>query len=96
VAYDGSNVAGVCGGTGAADPLAAAAVTTGLELLIPLSAIGNLGGDGTGGFTGNVSGINLDSFSGEQFFVVMPEPASVSLIALMGGGIFFTRRFFRV
>jgi hypothetical protein len=129
VAYDGSNVAGILGGTGAADPLAAAAVTTGLELLIPLSAIGNpsgeirvsamvnagnhdflsnqflggltppqsnLGGDGAGNFTGDVSGINLDSMTGDQFFVVIPEPASVSLIALVGGGIFFTRRFFRV
>lgn len=129
VAYDGSNVNGILGGTSAADQLAAAAVTTGLELLIPLSAIGNpsggirvsamvngsnhdflsnqilggltpsqgnLGGDGTGNYTGDLSQINLDSFSGDQFFTVIPEPASVSLIALVGGGIYFTRRFFRI
>lgn len=41
VAFDRSNVAGVVGGTGAADKVAAAAVTTGVELAIPLSALGN-------------------------------------------------------
>ena len=41
VAYDGSNVAGIGGGSGAADQVDAAAVTTGLELVIPLAAIGN-------------------------------------------------------
>lgn len=41
VAYDNSNAAGVLGGSAAADPIAAAAVTTGLEMAIPLSAIGN-------------------------------------------------------
>ncbi|MBC8109245.1 MAG: PEP-CTERM sorting domain-containing protein [Anaerolineae bacterium] len=37
---DNSNIAGVTGGTGAADPVAAAAVTTGTELGIELPAIG--------------------------------------------------------
>jgi hypothetical protein len=41
VAHDRSNTGGVTGGTGAADPVAAAAVTTGIELAIPLSALGN-------------------------------------------------------
>jgi len=41
VAFNNSNVAGVTLGTGAADQMAAAAVTTGLELAIPLAAIGN-------------------------------------------------------
>jgi hypothetical protein len=41
VAFDNSNVAGVSGGTAAADQAAAAAVTTGIELAIPLSALGN-------------------------------------------------------
>ena len=41
VAYDPSNVAGVTGGTQAADQAAAAAVTTGTELSIPLAALGN-------------------------------------------------------
>lgn len=40
VGYDGSNVAGVTGGTDAADQVAAAAVTTGLELSIALSDLG--------------------------------------------------------
>ena len=41
VAFDNSNVAGIAGGTGGANQAAALAVTTGLELAIPLSAIGN-------------------------------------------------------
>lgn len=41
VAFNNSNVAGVLGGTGAANAAAAQAVTTGIELAIPLAAIGN-------------------------------------------------------
>ncbi len=41
VAFDNSNAAGVTGGTGAANQAAAAAVLTGIELAIPLSALGN-------------------------------------------------------
>jgi len=41
VAYDNSNVAGVLGGTGAANAAAALAVTTGIEFSIALSDIGN-------------------------------------------------------
>ncbi len=41
VAYDNSNVAGVGGGTGAANQAAALAVTTGLELSIALSDLGS-------------------------------------------------------
>jgi hypothetical protein len=41
VAFDNSNAAGVLGGTGAANQAAAAAVMTGIELAIPLSALGN-------------------------------------------------------
>lgn len=41
VGYDNSNSAGVLGGTAAADANAANLVETGLELIIPLSAIGN-------------------------------------------------------
>ena len=44
VAYDNSNTAGVTGGTGAADQMAAAAATTGLELGIALSDLGYTGG----------------------------------------------------
>jgi hypothetical protein len=44
VGYDGSNVAGVTGGTAASDQTAAAAVTTGLELSIDLADVGYVGG----------------------------------------------------
>jgi hypothetical protein len=44
VAYNGSNTAGVTGGTAAADQTAAAAVTTGLELAIDLADLGYSGG----------------------------------------------------
>lgn len=103
IAYDDSNNAGISGGTGAADAAAALAVTTGLEVAIPLASIGaptgaiavmaqinngdanflsnqslgglpagtnNLGGDGAGNFTGDVSGVDYGAFAGDQFFVV--------------------------
>ena len=41
VAFDNSNTAGVLGGTGAADPLAAADATTGLEFAIDLADLGS-------------------------------------------------------
>ena len=41
IAFDNSNTGGVTGGTGAANAAAAAAVATGIELAIPLSAIGS-------------------------------------------------------
>jgi len=41
VAFNGSNTGGVTGGFAAADQMAAAAVTTGIELAIPMSALGN-------------------------------------------------------
>lgn len=114
VAFNNSNVAGILGGTGPADPTAALAVTTGIELAIPLSTIGNpvgafkistmingtnhdylsnqflgglpagtgnLGGDGAGGFTGSLSGVNLNQFAGNQYFIV-PEPATLGLMAM--------------
>lgn len=43
IGFNNSNTAGVTGGTAAADPTAAQAVTTGIELGIPLAAIGNPG-----------------------------------------------------
>ncbi len=40
---------------------------------------GNLGGDGAGGFTGTLSGVNLNNFAGNQYFEVnvVPEPATM-------------------
>jgi hypothetical protein len=127
-AYNNSNTGGVTGGTGAADPTAAAAVQTGLELVIPLSELGNpgagdtirisahvqgsnhdfmsnqslggfappqgnLGGDGNGNFIGHVAPINFNNFAGEQFFtIVVPEPASLSVLSLSGICLLARRR----
>jgi hypothetical protein len=52
---------------------------------------GNLGGDGTGGFIGNLSGVDLNNYAGNQFFVVkVPAPASAALLGL--GAIAGVRR----
>lgn len=123
IGYDNSNVAGISGGTGAADQTAALAVMTGLELSIALSDLGatgniqvmvgqnggghdywsnqflgglpapqgNLGGDESGGFTGE-GAINMNNFAGNQFFVV-PEPSTYALIGLgMSSLLAFRRR----
>jgi hypothetical protein len=114
VAYNNSNVAGVAGGTDAADQTAARAVSTGLELGISLADLmytggpirvmvgqnggghdfwsnqflaglpapqGNLGGDEMGTFTGEAA-IDMTHFAGNQYFTVVPEPASIVLASL--------------
>lgn len=48
---------------------------------------GNLGGNGSGGFTGNLAGINFNQYAGEQFFSVrvtdeVPEPSTLGLAGL--------------
>lgn len=51
---------------------------------------GNLGGDGNGGFTGSLSGINFNNFAGDQFFslrVPVPEPSTLALAGLGGCGV---------
>jgi hypothetical protein len=48
---------------------------------------GNLGGDGSGNFTGTAA-INFQNFSGNQYFTVpVPEPASVMLVGMMLVGL---------
>ena len=120
-AFNNSNTAGFAGGTGAANPADALAVTTGIEFSVALADLGNpaigdvikiaamynngdhnylsnqmlgglpagtgnLGGDGAGGFTGNLGGVDLRQFPGDQYFSirVVPEPASVALFGLAG------------
>ena len=107
VALDNSNLAGVLGGTAAANQAAALAVQTGLELSIDLAdlgyagsdvrvcvfvngsnhdyasnqflgplnpPIGNLGGDGNGGFNGSIGQLNLGNFAGDQYFSCSGRP----------------------
>jgi hypothetical protein len=65
------------------------------QILGPLPAgQGNLGGDGTGGFTGTLGGVNLNNFAGLQYFSVdvVPEPATMSLVGLALVGLVGTRR----
>lgn len=41
---------------------------------------GNLGGDGSGGFTGTLSGVDFNNYEGLQYFtIVVPEPAAITL-----------------
>ncbi len=72
VGYDNSNTAGVTGGTGAADPLAALAVDTGLELWIPLAAIGNPGIGDTILISAHVNGSNHDFLSNQSLGSFVP------------------------
>jgi hypothetical protein len=55
---------------------------------------GNLGGDGAGGFIGNLGGVNFNNFAGDQFFSirVVPEPTSVALLGLSVMGLACGRR----
>lgn len=50
---------------------------------------GNLGGDGAGGFTGSLSGVNFNQFAGNQYFVI-PAPGAAALLGL--GGLVALRR----
>ncbi|HEX3598742.1 MAG TPA: PEP-CTERM sorting domain-containing protein [Lacipirellulaceae bacterium] len=65
------------------------------QILGPLPAgQGNLGGDGAGGFTGSLGGVNLNNFAGLQYFSVsvVPEPATMSLVGLAIAGLLGARR----
>lgn len=65
------------------------------QVLGPLaSGQGNLGGDGNGGFTGTLGGVNFNNLSGLQYFTVtvVPEPATMSLVGLALVGLIGARR----
>ncbi|MEN0021363.1 MAG: hypothetical protein AAF747_10825 [Planctomycetota bacterium] len=49
----------------------------------------NLGGDGASGFTGNLGGVDLNQFAGDQFFTV-PTPGAAAVLGL--GGLAAARR----
>ncbi len=55
---------------------------------------GNLGGNGLGGFTGTLGGIDFNNFAGNQFITIaVPEPGSLAVLASFGGlGLVFRRR----
>jgi hypothetical protein len=72
LAFNNSNVAGVSGGSGAADLVAAATVTTGIELGIPLSALGNPNPADIK-ISAMINGSNHDYLS-NQFLGTMPAP----------------------
>lgn len=71
VAHDRSNTAGVTGGNEAANQAAAAAVTTGIELSIPLAAIGNPVGEFS--ISAMINGSNHDYLS-NQFLGGLTPP----------------------
>ena len=58
---------------------------------------GNLGGNGFGGFTGDLSGVNLDLRLGEQFVTVtvpaVPEPTTLLLIGIAMTGLAVAHHF---
>lgn len=73
VAFDNANVAGVAGGTLAADTAAALAVETGLEISIPLSALGNPAAGSTISIGAQINGSNHD-FLSNQFLGGLTAP----------------------
>ncbi len=75
VAHDRSNTAGVTGGSGAADPTAAQAVTTGIELAIPLSAIGSPAGAFS--ISAMINGSNHDYLSNQFLGGLTPPQGNV-------------------
>jgi hypothetical protein len=66
------------------------------QILGPLTPPqGNLGGDGGGGFTGTLSGVNFNQFAGAQYFEIriIPEPSTMVLggLALLAAAAFSRR-----
>lgn len=65
------------------------------QILGPLpQGQGNLGGDGGGGFTGTLSGVDFNQFAGAQYFsvTVVPEPSTLMLCVAAVAAIAAGRR----
>jgi hypothetical protein len=73
VAFNNSNTAGVIGGSAAANQAAAQAVQTGIELAIPLAAIGNPGPGSLIKVNAQINGSNHDYLS-NQFLPGLVAP----------------------
>jgi hypothetical protein len=86
VSFDNSNAAGVADGSGAANQAAAAAVQTGIELAIPLAAIGNPGPGDCIKIGAMINGSNHDYLS-NQFLGPIDNVAPYSQVSLGGDGI---------
>ena len=86
VAFNNSNLAGVTGGSGAANQAAAAAVLTGIELAIPLAAIGNPGPGDCIKISAMINGANQDYLS-NQFLGPIDNVAPYEQIRLGGDGV---------
>src|SRR5690606_22869309 len=77
VAFDNSNIAGIAGGTEAADGAAAVAVQTGLELAVPLSAIGNPGLGDVILISAQINGSNHDFLSNQLLGGLLPPQVNL-------------------
>ncbi len=76
VAFNRSNTAGVTGGSGAAVQVAAAAVMTGIELAIPLSALGNPSAEDVL-ISAMINGSNHDYLSNQFLGGLMPPQGNL-------------------
>ncbi|MDM8009254.1 MAG: PEP-CTERM sorting domain-containing protein [Phycisphaerae bacterium] len=86
VAFDNSNAGGVSDGTGAADQVAAAGVQTGIELAVPLVAIGDPGPGDCIKISAMINGSNHDYLS-NQFLGPIDNVAPYSQVNLGGDGM---------
>jgi hypothetical protein len=85
VAFNNSNAAGITGGSGAANQAAAIAVQTGIELAIPLAALGNPAPGDCIKITAMINGTNHD-FLSNQFLGPIDGTLPYGQINLGGDG----------